>query len=115
MAQKNSKTKKIDSERTLTRADLGEAVYQEVGLSRTESASLVEWVLGEVSNEIIKGNDVKVSGFGTFAVRSKGERIGRNPKTGIEVPITARKVITFRASQLLKDNIDAHMKKSNSK
>ena len=91
--------------RTITRADLAEAVYEEVGLSRNESADLVEAVLDEISETLIKGDNVKISSFGSFSVREKGERIGRNPKTGIEVPITPRRVMTFRASQLLKDKI----------
>ena len=91
--------------KTLTRADLGEAVYQEVGLSRNESADLVEAVLDEVSNALIKGDQVKISSFGTFIVRQKGGRVGRNPKTGDEVPILPRKVLVFRPSQLLKARI----------
>ena len=91
--------------RTVTRADLSEAVYQRVGLSRAESANLVEAFLHEVSDTIARGETVKLSSFGSFVVRSKGERIGRNPKTGVEVPITPRRVMTFRASQMLKDRV----------
>ncbi len=91
---------------TITRADLAEAVYEEVGLSRNESSELVEAVLEEVSNALVDGENVKISSFGSFAVREKGERIGRNPKTGVEVPILPRKVLVFRASHVLKDCIN---------
>jgi len=91
--------------RTVTRAQLGEAVYQEVGLSRNESADLLETVLSYISDTLTAGESVKISSFGSFSVRQKGERIGRNPKTGEEVPIRPRKVLVFRASQLLKARI----------
>ncbi len=91
---------------TLTRADLTEAVYQEVGLSRNESAQLVESVLEEIASTLSTGESVKVSSFGTFSVRDKAERIGRNPKTGDEVPISPRRVLVFRASHVLKDRIN---------
>ncbi len=91
---------------TITRADLAEAVYEQVGLSRNESADLVESILGEISDELVKGEHVKISSFGSFSVREKGERIGRNPKTGVEVPISPRKVLVFRASHVLKDRIN---------
>ncbi len=94
------------SNRTITRADLAESVYQEVGLSRNESADLVESVLDEVSKTLISGENVKISSFGSFTIREKGERIGRNPKTGVEVPISPRKVLVFRASHVLKDKIN---------
>ena len=93
--------------RTLTRSQLSEAVYQEVGLSRNESADLVESVLSKVSEALAQGQQVKISSFGTFSVRSKGQRIGRNPKTGDEVPILPRKVLVFRPSQVLKNRISA--------
>ena len=93
------------SERTLTRADLAESVYEQVGLSRNESSDLVEQVLDEVMNALISGENVKLSSFGSFSIREKGERIGRNPKTGVEVPITPRRVLVFRASHVLKDRI----------
>ena len=97
--------------RTVTRADLGEAVYQEVGLSRNESADLVESVLSEISNALIRGEVVKLSSFGSFSVREKGQRVGRNPKTGEEVPILPRRVLVFRASHVLKSRINsAHIK-----
>lgn len=92
--------------RTITRADLSEAVYQEVGLSRNESAALVEVVLEEISQALTRGESVKISSFGSFAVREKGQRIGRNPKTGQEVPILPRRVLVFRASNVLKSKIN---------
>ena len=88
--------------KTVTRADLCEAVYQKVGLSRTESADLVEQVLKEISECLIRGETVKLSSFGSFLVRNKGERIGRNPKTGTEVPISPRRVMVFKPSSVLK-------------
>jgi len=91
--------------RTMTRAQLSEAIYQEVGLSRNESAELLEMVLGEISTSLVRGETVKISSFGSFSVRQKGQRIGRNPKTGEEVPILPRKVLVFRPSQLLKARI----------
>lgn len=93
-------------DKTVTRAQLSEAVYQEVGLSRNESAGLVESVLSEISDSLIKGETVKVSSFGSFYVRQKGERVGRNPKTGEEVPILPRRVLVFRPSHVLKDRIN---------
>ncbi len=94
---------------TLTRAQLSEAVYQEVGLSRTESAQLVELVLGEIAESLMRGESVKLSSFGSFAVRQKGGRVGRNPKTGQEVPIEPRRVLVFRPSHVLKDRVNAAM------
>lgn len=90
---------------TLTRADLAEAVNRKLGFSRAESLDLVESILAKMSAAMSNGENVKISGFGTFVLRDKKERIGRNPKTGIEVPITPRRVMTFRASQKLKDKI----------
>ncbi|MBV6632731.1 MAG: integration host factor subunit alpha [Alphaproteobacteria bacterium] len=95
-----------DSSTTVTRASLSESVYHQVGLSRNESSSLVESVLDEISDALVRGETVKISSFGTFSVREKGERIGRNPKTGEEVPISPRKVLVFRASHVLKDRIN---------
>ena len=92
---------------TLTRAELTEAVYEEVGLSRNESSELVEAVLGEMSNALIRGESVKISSFGSFTIRNKSERIGRNPKTGQEVPITPRRVVIFKPSHVLKSRINA--------
>lgn len=94
------------AEKTVTRAQLSEAVYHEVGLSRNESADLVESVLGEISDALVRGEGVKLSSFGSFSVRSKGQRTGRNPKTGEEVPILPRKVLVFRASHVLKKAIN---------
>lgn len=92
--------------KTITRADLAESVYEQVGLSRNESSDLVEVVLDEIMTALIAGDNVKLSSFGSFSVREKGERIGRNPKTGVEVPILPRKVLVFRASHVLKDRIN---------
>ncbi|MEO1317881.1 MAG: integration host factor subunit alpha, partial [Pseudomonadota bacterium] len=88
---------------TLTRADLTEAVYREIGLSRNESADLVELILEEISGALVRGEHVKISSFGTFAVRDKGPRVGRNPKTGEEVPIDPRRVLVFRPSHIMKE------------
>ena len=95
------------TDRTVTRAHLSEAVYQEVGLSRNESADLLETVLREISDTLTKGEPVKISSFGSFSVRQKGQRIGRNPKTGQEVPILPRRVLVFRASNILKSRINS--------
>lgn len=92
--------------RTVTRADLCEAVYQRVGLSRTESADLVESVLTEICDCLANGETVKLSSFGSFVVRDKGERVGRNPKTGVEVPIEPRRVMVFKPSNVLKARIN---------
>jgi integration host factor subunit alpha len=94
------------SGKTLTRSDLSEAVYREVGLSRNESAELVESILAHVSGALVAGETVKISSFGTFSVRDKGPRIGRNPKTGEEVPIEPRRVLVFRPSHILKDRMN---------
>jgi integration host factor subunit alpha len=92
--------------RTITRADLSESVFQEVGLSRNESSDLVETILNEVVEALARGESVKVSSFGSFTVRDKGQRVGRNPKTGQEVPILPRRVLVFRASNVLKSLIN---------
>jgi integration host factor subunit alpha len=92
---------------TLTRAGLTEAIYAEVGLSRQESAELLEAVLERIAVVLETGESVKISGFGTFLLREKGERVGRNPKTGVEVPILPRRVLTFRPSQVLKARINS--------
>tara|TARA_Y200000002_G_scaffold145504_1_gene120332 strand:+ start:95 stop:406 length:312 start_codon:yes stop_codon:yes gene_type:complete len=97
-------------DKTTTRSSLSEAVFKNVGLSRNESANLVDSVFTEILVSLIKGDDVKISSFGTFFVRNKKERIGRNPKTGEEVPITARSVVTFRASNVLKSKVNAKNK-----
>ncbi|MBO0334438.1 integration host factor subunit alpha [Sneathiella sp. CAU 1612] len=91
---------------TLTRANLAEAVYQEVGLSRNESADHVEAVLSEIADRLVAGETVKISSFGSLQVRQKSGRVGRNPKTGEEVPINPRRVLVFRASHVLKDKIN---------
>lgn len=93
--------------KTLTRADLAEAVVQKVGLPRNESQELVELVLNEIASSLARGDSVKLSSFGSFGIRQKGQRIGRNPKTGQEVPITPRKVLVFRPSNIMKDRINA--------
>ena len=98
------------SEKTLTRMDLAEAVFREVGLSRHESGQLVESVLTHISDALVRGEQVKISSFGTFSVRDKTARVGRNPKTGDEVPISPRRVLTFRPSHLMKDRVAAGKK-----
>ena len=90
---------------TLTRADLADRLHAEIGLSRAESSTMVERLLGHMCGAMANGENVKISGFGTFLLRDKGERVGRNPKTGIEVPIAPRRVLTFRASTMLRDRI----------
>ena len=101
-------------DKTTTRSTLSEAVFKNVGLSRNESANLVDSVFSEILTSLIKGDDVKISSFGTFIVREKKERIGRNPKTGEEVPITARSVVTFRASNVLKSKVNTKNKMNTS-
>ena len=91
---------------TLTRSDLTEAVYRQVGLSRNESAQLVETILDRISGALVEGDTVKISSFGTFAVREKGARMGRNPKTGEEVPIEPRRVLVFRPSHIMKERVN---------
>lgn len=100
---------------TVTRADLSEAVYQEVGLSRNDSAALVETILNEMVDALTRSETVKISSFGSFSVRQKGQRIGRNPKTGEEVPILPRKVLVFRASHVLKNKINRALSKAAAK
>lgn len=92
---------------TLTRADLAETLHRQIGLSRAESSRLVEQVLTQMCTALSNGENVKISGFGTFVLRDKGERVGRNPKTGVEVPIAPRRVLTFRASQMMRGRIMA--------
>ena len=94
-------------QQTVTRAQLSESVYHEVGLSRSESANLVEAVLDRIADSLVRGESVKISSFGSFTVRSKGRRIGRNPKTGEEVPILPRRVLVFRPSHILTERINA--------
>jgi len=99
------------TDKTLTRMDLADAVHEEVGLSRNESADLVEGVLTHVSDALASGDSVKISSFGTFSIRDKAARVGRNPKTGEEVPITPRRVLSFRPSHLMKDRVAAGNKR----
>lgn len=101
------------SSNTVTRADLSEAVYEEIGLSRAESAALVEQVLDLISDTLVSGQNVKLSSFGSFVLRQKGGRIGRNPKTGEEVPIEPRRVLTFKASQVMRDRINSRKPSGN--
>jgi integration host factor subunit alpha len=93
--------------RSVIRADIAEAIYQNIGLSRNESADIVATILDEISKSLEEGNKVKISSFGSFSVNSKNERIGRNPKTGQEVPITPRRVMTFRPSHILRDRVNS--------
>lgn len=95
--------------KTLTRADLADAVVRKIGLPRNESQELVELILGEISLTLARGENVKLSSFGSFGVREKGQRVGRNPKTGQEVPITPRRVLVFRPSNIMKDRINSGM------
>ena len=97
--------------KTLTRADLAEALVDKIGLPRNESQDMVEIILKEISDSLAKGEQVKLSSFGSFGIRSKGERIGRNPKTGQEVPITPRRVLVFKPSNIMKDTINATLGK----
>ncbi len=92
---------------TVTRADLAEALYREIGLSRTESAQLVESVIDHIIDALLRGETVKLAGFGTFSLRDKKERMGRNPKTGKAVPIEARRVLTFKPSQVMRERVDS--------
>ena len=91
---------------TVTRSDLSEAVYREIGLSRNESAEMVETILGRIGQALVNGDSVKISSFGTFDVREKGARMGRNPKTGEEVPIEPRRVLVFRPSHIMKERVN---------
>ena len=95
--------------KTLTRADLADAVVEQVGLPRNESQELVELVLDEISGALARGDQVKLSSFGSFGIREKGGRIGRNPKTGEEVPITPRRVLVFRPSNIMKERINKQL------
>ena len=99
------------TDKTLTRMDLADAVHEEVGLSRNESSDLVESVLTHMSDALAGGSSVKISSFGTFSIRDKAARVGRNPKTGEEVPITPRRVLSFRPSHLMKDRVAAGNKR----
>lgn len=92
--------------KTLTRSDLSNAIYREIGLSLSESTDLVDAVIDEISEALEKGDSVKLSSFGTFKLRQKKERVGRNPKTGVEVPITPRTVLSFNASNIMKKKVN---------
>ncbi len=93
--------------KTITRADVAETIYEEIGLSRKDSGDILDMIIDEIKNELVKGNDVKLSSFGTLALRKKSPRIGRNPKTGVEAEISARTVISFKPSQNLRKSINA--------
>ena len=93
------------AEQTLTRMDLADAIFEEVGLSRNESSEIVDSILNHVSDALVRGENVKISSFGTFNIRDKNARVGRNPKTGEEVPISPRRVLSFRPSQTMKDRV----------
>ncbi|MCW2284892.1 integration host factor subunit alpha [Rhodoblastus acidophilus] len=97
-----SSTVTLPEKHTVTRSDLAEALFRRIGLSRMESAQLVEMVISEISDAIARGENVKLSSFGTFLQRDKRERIGRNPKTGVEARITPRRVLVFRASHIMR-------------
>lgn len=88
--------------KTITRVSITEAIYEEIGLSRKDSGDVLDLIIEEIKSELANGHDVKISSFGTFALRKKNARIGRNPKTGVEAPITARTVISFKPSQILR-------------
>jgi integration host factor subunit alpha len=107
MVGENTMGDPIVSDKTLTRMDLSEAIFREVGLSRNDSSQLVESVLQHMSDALVAGEQVKISSFGTFSVREKSARVGRNPKTGEEVPINPRRVLTFRPSHLMKERVSS--------
>ncbi|MEP6341916.1 MAG: integration host factor subunit alpha [Maricaulaceae bacterium] len=96
---------------TVTRADLAETLYREIGLSRIESSEMVESIIDYVSDALLRGEKVKLAGFGTFTLRDKNERVGRNPKTGKVVPISSRRVIVFKPSQVLRERVDSALSK----
>lgn len=98
---------------TVTRADLTEAIYREIGLSRSESAELVEAVIDNIIDALLRGESVKLAGFGTFSLRDKAERMGRNPKTGKAVPITSRRVLAFKPSQVVRERVDSALSNKN--
>ncbi len=96
---------------SVTRADVSDAIYREIGLPYTESMEILDTVLDEITNAFTRNEDVKISSFGTFVVKQKTERVGRNPKTGIEAVITPRKVISFKPSHILRDKVETANKK----
>lgn len=93
--------------KTITRADVAETIYEEIGLSRKDSGDILDMMINEIKKELVSGRDVKLSSFGTLSLRKKNPRIGRNPKTGVEAEISARTVISFRPSQNLRKSINA--------
>ncbi len=92
--------------KTVTRADVAETIYEEIGLSRKDSGDILDMIIDEIKADLVKGNDVKLSSFGTLALRKKNPRVGRNPKTGVEAEISARTVISFKPSQNLRKTIN---------
>lgn len=92
--------------KTITRVSITEAIYEEIGLSRKDSGDVLDMIIEEIKAELVNGNDVKISSFGTFALRKKNARIGRNPKTGVEAEITPRTVISFKPSQILRKAVN---------
>lgn len=92
--------------KTVTRADVAETIYEEIGLSRKDSGDILDMIIDEIKADLVKGNDVKLSSFGTLALRRKNPRVGRNPKTGVEAEISARTVISFKPSQNLRKSIN---------
>ena len=92
--------------KTITRADVAETIYEEIGLSRKDSGDILDMIIDEIKADLVKGNDVKLSSFGTLALRKKNPRVGRNPKTGVEAEISARTVISFKPSQNLRKTIN---------
>jgi integration host factor subunit alpha len=105
MKQDEGRRQEMAEAGTLTRADLAETLNRQIGLSRADSSAMIESIMDHMTAALIDGENVKISGFGTFVLRDKGERVGRNPKTGIEVPITPRRVLTFRASQGMRQRV----------
>ncbi len=93
--------------KTITRADVAETIYEEIGLSRKDSNDILDMMLDEIVKELSNGNDVKLSSFGTFSLRDKKERSGRNPKTGVAAVISSRRVISFKPSQTMRKIINA--------
>jgi integration host factor subunit alpha len=93
--------------KTITRADVAETIYEEIGLSRKDSNDILDMIIDEIIHELASGNDVKLSSFGTFSLRDKKARSGRNPKTGVEALISSRRVISFKPSQTMRKTINA--------
>ena len=93
--------------KTITRADVAETIYEEIGLSRKDSNDILDMILDEITQELVSGHDVKLSSFGTFSLRDKKARAGRNPKTGVDAVITPRRVISFKPSQTMRKVINS--------